>query len=133
MLRQEIKSRLEILPLLLVAESLVCFLLSYSDFYAVIYPHWEGLTECSFLMCWVFYSLSENWGSIAKKSIVTLFALNTVNFLFKTNEKGESIYLDIKKSYTLFGNFEFNYYDSFMAVIFSFFTYLLIHDLCWKK
>lgn len=113
-MKKEIKSRLEIIPVLLVIESMVCFILSYFEFYENIFTHWEELTECSFLMCFVLYGISENWGFLAKKCIATLFILNSVNFCYE--------FLDTLA-----------YYNLFQSVIYSFFILITIHQLCWKK
>lgn len=113
-MRKDIKAYLEILPILLVFESFVCFLLSFFNFYENIFAHWEQLTECSFLMCFVFYAISEKWGFVAKKSIATLFILNSINFFYS--------FLDTLQ-----------YYNYFIIALFSCFIYLLIYDLCLKK
>lgn len=110
----EIKSRLEIIPLLLVLESFICFLLSYFNFYKSIFAYWEDLTECSLLMCIILYGISGKWGFVAKKSIATLFLLNIVNIFYSV--------LDTDK-----------YYNIIFGVLFSCFLILIIYDLCRKK
>lgn len=114
MIRNEIKSRLEIIPFLLVVESFVCFLLSYTDLYQKLFTYWEDLTECSLLMCIIFYALSENWGVVSRKSIITLFILNGVNLVYQYVEKQ-------------------TYYSLFLSTIFIFYLFLIIRDLCLKK
>ncbi len=125
-MKNEIKSRLEIVPLLLVIESMVCFILSYFKFYSKIFTHWEELTECSFLMCFIFYGLSKDWGFVAKKAIATLFLLNTINFIFGLMPK------DYQKTFYLMG-LQFDYYNSFTTAIFIFFTILTTYELCKKQ
>lgn len=108
------KSILEIIPLLLVIESFICFLCSYFKFYESVFSYWEDVTECSLLMCFVFYCISGKWGFVAKKSIATLFILNIVNIFYSV--------IDTDK-----------YYNIIFVILFSCFLILMIYELCREK
>lgn len=112
-MRVQIKSILEILPFALVVESIVYLLLSNFKFYAKIFPYWEQLTECSFLMCIILYSISKDWGIVSKKCLLTLFLLNGLNFIYS-----------FLSTYA--------YYFYFQSLIYSFGIFLIFYSL-WKK
>lgn len=113
-MREEIKSRLELIPIFLLLESMVCFLLSYFDIYADIFGKWEELTECSLLMCIILYGISEDWGLLSKKCLITLVILNLLNLLFDSTPPDK-------------------YYFYFQSIIYSSSIFLIIHELCRKK
>lgn len=113
-MREEIKSRLEIIPLLLVFESIICFLLSFLNVYVKIYDRWESATECSLLMCFIFYSLSKDWQLLSKKCLITLVLLNLLNLYYGDEPADES------------------YYFYFQSFIYSLGIFLIVNEL-WRK
>lgn len=113
-MREKIKSKLEIIPFLLVMESIICFLFSFFDVYIKIYDRWESATECSLLMCFIFYSLSKDWNLLSKKCLITLVLLNLLNLYY-----GDEVADD-------------SYYFYFQSFIYSLGIFLIIHEV-WRK
>lgn len=112
-MKEKIRNKLELLPFLLVVESIICFLLSFYKIYAKIFESWEDITECSLLLCFVLWLFSEDWGVISKKCLLTLFLLNGLNLI------SNLINID-------------DYYFYFQSIIYSVGIFLIIYQI-WKK
>lgn len=114
-LRNEIKSRVEYIPLFLVLEAEVCFLFSFTPWYVKVFDIWEEITCCSLLMCIILYGFSENWRLLSKKCLLTCVLLNMLNLVDKCYK------------------FDDTYYIWFQSLFYSLGLFLILYELCRNR
>ncbi len=133
-LRNEIKSKVEYIPLFLVLEAEICFIFSYFKLYKEIFDAWEELTCCSLLMCVILYGFSENWGLLSKKCLLTCVLLNILNLVDKWFKLDDTYYIWFQSLFYGLGLFLMFYelYKKtwFKSVFYTLFLFLILYKLC---